>query len=395
MNICITNYDTSPQFVGGIKRVSSILAKEWIKKCNVCFLGISPADNKIKDICGIAQSHLPEAENILLDKNIDYFVQFIKENKIDIILHQHSENKAFTELCIKAKERTNVKLVITRHFAITHNDDITKRSFFIKYKLQSSPIAWFKDLLFFLKFHLYKRRKNIRKENLQYKYLINNSDKFVLLSKHSIKDLKNRIILNEEDSQKLYAINNPIEVYEHKAVNKKKRVLWCGRVEFGTKRIDRMLEIWKEVVPKHPDWELFIMGSGNIDYFKAIANKHKIPNVIFTGSCNPYEYYRDGSILCLTSSSESWGMVLVEAQMFGCIPIAYNSYSSLSDIITDGVNGFTIPTFNRKRFAERLEWLMEHDTERENMIAACQNSIKQFDVSIIAQKWIDLFNETL
>ena len=86
-------------------------------------------------------------------------------------------------------------------------------------------------------------------------------------------------------------------------------------------------------------------------------------------------------------------MVLVEAQMFGCIPIAYNSYSSLPDIITDGVNGFTIPTFNKKKFTERLEWLMENEFERKKMISNCQESVKKFDAKIIAKQWLEIFKE--
>ena len=85
----------------------------------------------------------------------------------------------------------------------------------------------------------------------------------------------------------------------------------------------------------------------------------------------------------------------MEAQMFGCIPIAYNSYSSLTEIITDGVNGYTIPTFNKKKFAERLEWLMDKEDKRNKMIEECQKSVKRFDVSIIARMWLELFNKVI
>lgn len=395
MNICITNYDSNPQFIGGIKRVSSILAKEWIKSNNVYFLGISPVDNQIKEICGIPQTHMPVPGEINSDKNLDFFIRFVNENKIDIILHQHSDNLSFTELCINVKKQTGIKLITTRHFAISHNEDITKHAFFIKYKLQKSPIAWLKDFLFFIKYYIYKGKCNIISENRFYKYLISNSDKFVLLSDSFVEELKKRLDLTEAEKYKICAINNPIELVEHKITPKKKRVLWCGRVEFGTKRVDRILEIWKRITPKHPDWELYIMGSGNIGYFKAITQKYNIPNVVFTGSCNPYDYYKEGSILCMTSSAESWGMVLVEAQMFGCIPIAYDSYSSLGEIITDNVNGFKIAPFNKKQYAKRLEWLMENEDERNKMFEECQQSVKRFDVSIIAKQWMELFKNLI
>ena len=395
MNICITNLDFNPQFIGGIKRVSSILAKEWVKECNVYFLAFSPRDNQVKNIEGIPQYHFPLPENILVEENVDYFTKFIKEHNIDIILHQHSDNVQFTELCIRVAKKENIKLITSLHFAITHKNDIAKRAMFIKYKLGASPIAWIKDFVLFIKFHLYTKHKNTKEDNLVYRNLIEQSSKLVLLSPTFIPTLARNLNLKDSQLKKITAISNPIEIQEHKITEKKKRVLWCGRVEYGMKRVDRMLDVWKTIAPRHLDWKLCIMGSGNIEHFRNIVKHHNIPNVYFTGFCNPYEYYKDSSILCMTSSTEGWGMVLVEAQMFGCIPIAYNSYSSLTEIITDGINGYTIPAFNRKRFAERLEWLMEHDTEREDMISACLESVKRFDASIIAREWMELFKNLI
>ena len=395
MNICITNLDFNPQFVGGIKRVSSILAKEWIKGCNVYFLAFSHKNNQIKHIEGIPQYHFPVPEDILANDNVDYFTKFVKENKVDIILHQHSDNALFTELCIRISQNENIKLITTLHFSITHKNDIAKKAMFIKHKLGASPIAWIKDAIFFLKYHLCIKYRNTRKDRFLYRNLIENSSRLVLLSPTFIPILSKQLKLTNSELKKITAISNPIEIQEHKITEKKKRVLWCGRVEYGMKRVDRMLEIWRTIAPRHSDWELCILGSGNIDYFRKLAEHHKIPNVHFTGFCNPYDFYKDSSILCMTSSTEGWGMVLVEAQMFGCVPIAYNSYSSLGEIITDGINGYTIPAFNKKKFAERLEWLMENENERNKMIEECQESVKRFDARIIAQQWIKIFNEVI
>ena len=396
MNICITNHDMSPQFIGGIKRVSSILAKEWVKECDVCFLAFSPKDNQVKEIEGIPQYHFPVPENILAKENVDYFATFIKEKKIDIILHQHCDIKQFTELCIRVAQKERVKLITTLHFSITHKNDIIKKIFFIKYKNGKSIIAWIKDLAFLCKYHSYIKYKNTKEDNYLYNNLIKNSDKFVLLSKSYIPILTRQLKLKNADLTKIVAINNPIDTTPLQFIeSKRKRILWCGRVEFGTKRVDRMLEIWKSVAPRHPDWELYIMGSGNIEYFRNIVMHHNIPNVHFTGFCNPYDFYKDSSILCMTSSTEGLPMVLIESQIYGCIPIVYNSFASLQDIIIDNINGFKIPAYDKKAFAKRLEWLMEHNIEREKMIVACQDTVKRFDVSIIAKQWMNLFKEVI
>lgn len=58
--------------------------------------------------------------------------------------------------------------------------------------------------------------------------------------------------------------------------------------------------------------------------------------VVFTGWQDPESFYRDASILCLTSDFEGWGMVLTEAMTFGAVPVAFNSYAAITDIIDDG-----------------------------------------------------------
>ena len=173
----------------GIKRVSSTLAKEWIKECNVCFITFTPQDMQTREICGIPQYHLPKPNNIQSEKNLEYFESFIKENKIDVLLHQHSNIDEFTELCVKVKKLTNVKLVTVRHFAITHNNDTIKHSFFIKNRLNKHPLVYLKELLFFIKFHLFKKRENTETDKKRFRYIIHNSDKLILLSNTSVDEV--------------------------------------------------------------------------------------------------------------------------------------------------------------------------------------------------------------
>ena len=74
-----------------------------------------------------------------------------------------------------------------------------------------------------------------------------------------------------------------------------------------------------------------------------IRAQHGLKRVRFEGRQNPKRYYEEASIFMLTSSFEGWGLTLTEAQQFGCVPLAFYSYASLPDIITDGKNGFMIP----------------------------------------------------
>lgn len=395
MNICITNHDMQPQFVGGIKKAISILTKDWDGKCNVTIVSAAPQGTEYDIFGKVSQYILPNSDNIFSVENEEAFSYIIKKEEIDIILHPYVLERGFTQLCIRIKEKEDIKLITALHFAPTHDSDLLKNFFFNRYRLGNNITTWIKEFALYIKFQLYTKQK-VRKEEISLiKNLITNSDKFVLLSRFFINCIKNKI--SETDLQKVAAINNPT-VYSQSNVitaTKKKQVLWCGRVEYSMKRVDRIIDIWKEVAHKHPDWELIIMGSGNIEYFRNLTNKLQIPNITFIGSCDPTKYYEQGAILCMTSSTEGWGMVLIEAMHYGCATIAYNSYASLQDIITDGYNGYTVTPFKKQEYIKKLKALMTDKALREQFGQNGMETIKRFDRKIIAKQWIELFREVL
>ena len=62
----------------------------------------------------------------------------------------------------------------------------------------------------------------------------------------------------------------------------------------------------------------------------------------------------------MTSAFEGFGMTLVEAQQYGVVPLAMDTYGSLHDIITDGQNGEIIADNDLDEYARRLRVLMEN-----------------------------------
>lgn len=394
MNILITNIDGNPQFIGGVKRVSSILGNEWKKEGYVVqfMTYLSGSDLRFDNIEGIGQCFLPNNSVIDCSENIAYFVEYVRKNKIDVILHQFADSEELTRLCAKVKKETGVKLISTLHFSITHLNDIAREMFFVKYRLGNNPINYLCDLLLWGNYWL-RNIKKIAKENRQ-KLLeaYQCSDKVMLLSENYIL-LFEKAVGFKDEAHKLVAINNPSILSDRIVREKEKRVLWCGRVEFGMKRVDRMMRIWKRVSQKFPDWQLDVLGSGDIDFFRNLAKKYGIQNINFVGFCNPQDYYDRGSILCMTSSTEGLPMVLIEAQTKGVIPITYNSYASATDIIEDGVNGFLVKAFNEDEYVEKLMLLMGDEELRLRKAESAMASVRRFDSKKIAQQWIDLFEK--
>lgn len=395
MNILITSWDPQPQFIGGDKRVSLTLANIWEKEGHrvkiVCFC---PSPIKKEFVEGIEQLFLPDETKIDSSRNAQFLRQTITELKFDVLLHQHALIDDYNRLCHSVKDL--IKIVSVLHFDVRHDAQILAQSFFNRYQIGKNPKLYLIDTLRFGKYILSGKAKQDKQIRERYRYLHATSDVVSLLSDSMVDPFKKQI--GAPDTDRVTAINNPVVTAIPDSCSipeKEKTVVWCGRLEYGQKRTDRMLQIWKRINRLQPEWQLKILGSGDWDYYKRLIDRHGIKNAEVVGFCNPPEYYSRAAILCMTSTTEGFPMVLVEAQSYGCVPITYNSFSSLHDIITDGVNGISVKAFDEDEYVRKLSQLMSDTDMRNRMAANGIESIHRFDAETIAGQWLDLFDNLL
>lgn len=95
----------------------------------------------------------------------------------------------------------------------------------------------------------------------------------------------------------------------------------------------------------------------------------------------------------MTSNYEGFGMVLTEAMAFGCVPLAFDSFPSLRDIVDEGRDGFIIPPFDIDTYAEQCAFLMENENIRSVMAAAAGKKSGKFQIEGIVDRWEALFSE--
>lgn len=209
--------------------------------------------------------------------------------------------------------------------------------------------------------------------------------KFVALSNESLNEwnLKNGII-----------IPNPLwfETTQY-ADLKSKKVIMIARHSYE-KGIDRMLPIWKSVSEKHPDWELEIYGE--IDKklgLQNVAKSLKInKNVTFFNPVkNVQDNYFESSILAMTSRTEGFGMVLIEAMACGLPVIAYDCQVGPRAIIQNNENGLLIEDGNTNLFVEKLNLLIENETLRIELGKNAKKSIEKYNIDTIMNQWKNLF----
>lgn len=396
MNICFLNNLYIDPHVGGIERVTANLSSEFVRMGHNVICVYLNGDVKTADHSdNIIQLKLSDSNSFDTISNLLFIENVINRFDIKIVINQASYKYSSVDLCAKLRKRVDIKLVTT-----IHTDPLSSIKSLIDDKQigaiqnKRSLKDQLKEIYRIVKYPISKKLR-LRYICQQYTSIYNNTDYLVLLS-DKFKPVVERL-LNLNKAEKLYAISNPIiQVLEPVNLDaKRKQILYVGRLCHQAKRVDRLLYIWKLAQKKLPDWNLKIVGSGEVEEeLKVLAKRLDLDRVSFVGRQDPRDYYVESQVICLTSSYEGFGMSLIEGQQHGCVPIAFGSYDSVRDIIDDGVNGVIIPAFNVELYALKLIELCRSQEIKSFALNGLE-SVKRFDSIGIANKWSDLFNAML
>lgn len=157
-----------------------------------------------------------------------------------------------------------------------------------------------------------------------------------------------------------------------------------------------LLEIWEEVnkrIPNH-GWKLQIIGSGEEEEnLKTFIKGHALTNVeMVPHTSNIDDYYENAELFLFTSKMEGFGMVLLEAMSFGVPCISFDCPSGPRDMIRDGENGYLIPCYDKKKYADRVcDFFLLNKLKVCKMQQSAIDTIEGWDNNIIISKWIKLF----
>ena len=195
---------------------------------------------------------------------------------------------------------------------------------------------------------------------------------------------------------KFVAINNP-NTYDVESIEMPKEkeniILWVGRVENAQKNAIDFLLMWQILSKKVKDWRAIVIGDGSdLNYIKDYANNNDIERIEFAGPRNDVEeFYKKAKYIVVTSFGESWCLVLTEAMSFGCVPVVYDTYETLHDIVDNNINGYIIPNVSHKKMAICLLNSIKKDNLLDLSIAA-QEKVKKFSLESTVDKWEELLN---
>lgn len=234
----------------------------------------------------------------------------------------------------------------------------------------------------------------------------NDNKKYIKSIIRSCRGVNNLVLVSKELTEfyrkylksKVVYIPNCLDKFPNK-ISKldSNNLIAVGRLS-KEKGFDDLLKIFKKVSTKHPDWKLNIVGDGmEKDNLLNLAKELKLGDkVVFYGYQNKdfiNELLLNSSIYIMTSHTESFGLVLIEAMSYGVPCIAYTSAQGANEIIDDGEDGYLISNRNEQDMIDKIESLINDKKLRIKLGKNARKKSKNYSSEVVLGKWSKLINK--
>lgn len=195
-------------------------------------------------------------------------------------------------------------------------------------------------------------------------------------------------------------LNNVVRIYnpvmtnlvhqrakEHIAINKP-FILAVGRLN-ALKRFDRLIAAYAQAKIAET-CQLIILGEGELrqDLEKQIKAYGLQNRVLLLGyESNPYKYMTRAEYLVMSSDTEAYPVVLIEALSLGCPVLSTDCPSGPREIIREGVNGLLV-TLSEQALAAGMQRLCADQQLRERLSRQAPSSVQINDIRAVADTWL-------
>ena len=322
-------------------------------------------------------------------------IEIVRKHHVDTIVVQgyFHEMKIFC----RVKEATHCKLIFAHHFQpgwekLDRQQIVSKIASHhgfgrLRYQL--------KNLLFPL--FQWESRMNLRK---RYFRTFRHADRIVVLSQSYVLPFLKLAAASGAEARKIRVIPNMLPFPPHvvgslRLEEKEKVALIVSRLDERQKRIHLALNLWKETLKDEnlKGWHLYVIGDGNtpsVPIYEQWAKEHEIPEVTFLGRTFPVPYYKKASVFLMSSVSEGLPLTILESKQFGVVPIAFDTFGAVYDVIRNEEDGYIIQEGDKKQYAACLKKLMTDSTLRNDMARHGLDNLSPFSVEQVIKKWHEI-----
>ncbi len=208
------------------------------------------------------------------------------------------------------------------------------------------------------------------------------------------------VVLNPDErayysSKNTVVIPNPIEENDSKAQLNATKAIAAGRIA-PIKGFENLIEVWRLVVQKHPNWTIDIYGQGEDHYIKELQykiNEYQLEKHVFfkTATSDLQKTMLDYSMYLMTSHSECFPMVLLESMSVGLPVVSFDCPTGPRNIVSNDEDGLLAENQNVNDLATKVIFLIENDVQRRQMGDHAKTNVKRFYLNKIMNQWEQLF----
>lgn len=224
---------------------------------------------------------------------------------------------------------------------------------------------------------------------------VKNLDYFVLVSKELNDFYQNKLI---NTKCKCVYIPNAIDnIPSETSSLDEKNLISIGRLSKEKGFLD-LIDVYKIVHESFPEWKLNIIGDGVLrnKIEKKIDDYGLSDSVILHGyKTTDYvnKMLKSSSIYIMTSFTESFGIVLLEAFSYGIPAVSFTSARGANEIITNNWDGYLIKNRNKEEMAKRICELISGYNRRVVMGNNALKKVNKFYIDEVKNKWILLIEK--
>ncbi len=231
---------------------------------------------------------------------------------------------------------------------------------------------------------------------------------FDSIEKVGLQTYKHIIVLSENMKKKIATINPKIDITvipngvdgpeQSASKNKKKYILFIGRIEVDQKGLDLLLKAYKKFSEKF-SYPLYIAGSGErveeTKLHKLIKELELSKKVTLLGrvtGAKKEQIYKDALFVVSTSRFETFPIVALEAMSHGVAFICFSieGMSWIPDKIAKKVTPFSI-----EKLTEAMVQLAYNKNIADDMIKSGKEFVKQFTWDSVASKYDEYLTHIL
>ncbi|AMC92763.1 hypothetical protein AOC36_01800 [Erysipelothrix larvae] len=352
--------------IGGVARVVTSLANEWVNYYDVTIVnthpGYSPERKLYKIDPRIKIHHDPEL--YIHDQN--FRLTQASKNK----LHAYLKHEAF-DVIIGVEGKQSIALADALE------------------GIDARKISWFHNSY---EGYFENKGRFLWKKNDRFKQAMGAYDHLIVLTHHDKKrfdeafNLESTVILNPMP----FRGSKSTPVFDYK------RILTVGRIKQPTKGLDLAVEALIPVFKKHPDWTWHVVGNGpdTIAIETMVRNLGIERHVVFYGAHRHVKtFYKHASIFLLPSRWEGLPMVSLEAMSYG-LPIVGYDIDALKEVVGSALQKEVLaPQCSIEGLTEKVLSLVEDEAHWNYVSKLIQQRSNHFSFERVMFEWDCLFKD--